>query len=375
MSESISILKELLRLNTENPPGNTSKIIKWIKKWAEMNKIPFKTHWYKENQGNIVLTVGNAPSSIVICGHLDTVPIGERKKWDFDPLGDETENFIYGRGSADMKGGIASSLGALKQLNDTLDLNDIDYNVTFLGTSDEERGLAGAKAAINCGIMDNVDFLIIPEPTSTRVGLAEKGVLWYLIHSFGRSAHGSTPEKGINAIEELVSLFPHLKQAVPTISHPILGQSTLNIGMIKGGKSCNVVPEKAEIHCDFRLVPPIDPSDFAAKLSLRIKEFTENVPGRFETEVRQIMPPVSNSSENRFIQVFMDESNNTIPIGLNYGTDAAVLIPKAATKVPFVIYGPGDPKAIHCTNEKVAKAELLEVESVLFNFLKRVTTH
>ncbi|MHA2326882.1 MAG: hypothetical protein ACXACR_00005, partial [Candidatus Hodarchaeales archaeon] len=61
MSESISILKELLRLNTENPPGNTSKIIKWIKKWAEMNKIPFKTHWYKENQGNIVLTVGNAP--------------------------------------------------------------------------------------------------------------------------------------------------------------------------------------------------------------------------------------------------------------------------------------------------------------------------
>lgn len=373
VSESLLILKELIRFNSENPPGNTRNSIEWIEQWAERNRIQSHTQWYEKNQGNIILKIGNAVKSIVMCGHLDTVPIGDLSNWRHDPLGAEEKNgYIYGRGSADMKAGVAASLAAIKSLKDSVDPDKLPFKIVFLGTSDEEVGLGGAKAAMKLGIMDNAKFLIVTEPTSLKVGIAEKGVLWYTIRSYGKAAHGSTPEKGINAIEELTKLFPHLKDAIPKITHPILGQSTLNIGTIKGGKSANVVPENAEVQCDFRLVPPINPKNFAQEMSSKIDGLDEKSPARFETEVSQIMSPVSNSEKNEIIQLFMRESNNYTPIGLNYGTDAAVLITQAPQSVPFVIYGPGDPRAIHVANERVPIAEVLKAEKVITKFLKNV---
>lgn len=376
MSDCLPILKALIGLNSENPPGNTRLIIEWIQKWAETNKIPLETQWYKENQANIILTVGNAPKSIILCGHLDTVPIGDLNNWNYDPLGaEENQGYIYGRGSADMKGGVSACLGALKSLNESIgNINSLDYKIVFIGTSDEEVGLGGAKAVMKQGTMDNAKFLIVTEPTALNVGIAEKGVLWFKIDSFGKAAHGSTPEKGVNAIEELAKLFPLLHKHLPKVSDPILGQSTLNIGRFKGGKSANVVPEKAEVHCDFRLVPPINPLNYAKELTEIIQYHTKASFASFGTEIDQVMQPVSNSQENEFIHQLMEESNNQKPIGLNYGTDAAVLVTQAPHPVPFAIYGPGDPKAIHCANERVRIAEVLEVESVITKFLKKVVT-
>ncbi len=373
MSESLLILKELIRLNSENPPGNTRSSIEWIEQWAKRNGIASKTQWYEKNQGNIILTVGNAVKTIVMCGHLDTVPVGNLNNWRYDPFGaEEKEGYIYGRGSADMKAGVAACLGALKSLITSANPDKLDFQIVFLGTSDEEVGLGGAKEAMKLGIMDKAKFLIVTEPTSLKVGIAEKGVLWFTIRSYGKAAHGSTPEKGINAIEALSKLFPILKDAVPQIIHPILGQSTLNIGTFKGGKSANVVPETAEVQCDFRLVPPISPMSFAQEMSSKIDDVGKKSPARFETEVTQIMAPISNSEKNEMIQLFMRESNNHTPIGLNYGTDAAIIITQAPHSVPFVIYGPGDPQAIHIANERVSIAEVLKAEKILSNFLSNV---
>jgi len=376
MSDSLRILKDLIGLNSENPPGDTRLIIEWIQNWAKTNKIPFKTQWYEENQGNIILTLGNAPRSIVLCGHLDTVPIGDRNNWSYDPLGaEEYEGYIYGRGSADMKGGVSACLGAVKSLKESIsDIDNMTHKIIFIGTSDEEVGLGGAKAVMKLGAMNNADFLIVTEPTALKVGIAEKGVLWFKIQSFGKAAHGSTPEKGINAIEELAQLFPLLHKHLPTVSDPILGQSTLNIGKFKGGKSANVVPEMAEVHCDYRLVPAILPVNYAKKLTELIKSHSKTSPASFTTEIDQIMDPVSNSHENKYIQLLMKECNSQIPIGLNYGTDAAVLVTQAPHHVPFAIFGPGDPKAIHCADESVSITEVLEVESVITKFLKKVVT-
>ncbi|MFX0210702.1 MAG: M20 family metallopeptidase [Candidatus Hodarchaeota archaeon] len=374
MSDCLSILKELISLNSENPPGNTRRIIEWIRSWAETNRIPSKTQWYEENQANIILTLGNATKSIVICGHLDTVPIGDINNWNYDPLGaEENDGYIYGRGSADMKGGVSACLGALKSLKDSIsNIDCMEYKIIFIGTSDEEVGLGGAKAVMKQGVMDKAKFLIVTEPTALKVGIAEKGVLWFKIRSFGKAAHGSTPEKGINAIEELAQLFPLLHKHLPTVTDPILGQSTLNIGKFYGGKSANVVPEEAEVHCDYRLVPPIIPENFANKISKIIQNHSKTSLASFTTEIDQVMEPVSNSPENQFILQLMEESNNRNPIGLNYGTDAAVLVTQAPNAVPFAIYGPGDPKAIHCADERVPIAEVLEVESVITKFLKKL---
>ena len=150
MTGSLPILKSLIQIKTENPPGDTRKIIEWIENWAKAENISVRTHWYKKNRGNIQLTIGEADKTILICGHLDTVPIGDINNWNHDPFGGgEVDGFIYGRGSADMKSGVAATLSALKRINDRLRNSKMKYSITFLGTSDEEVGLGGVKASFN----------------------------------------------------------------------------------------------------------------------------------------------------------------------------------------------------------------------------------
>jgi len=302
MTHSISILKELIQLNTENPPGKTTKILSWIANWAKTENIESNIQEYEENKGNIVLKLGEADKSILICGHLDTVPIGDRNNWDYDPLGAEpVDGYIYGRGSADMKGGVAAILGALKTLKTRLKEKEMKYNIIFLGTSDEEVGLKGAMASLKLGILNSCEFLIIPEPTGNQIGIAEKGVLWFSVKSKGKSAHGSTPLKGVNAIEELVKLIPLLHGVVPKDRNEILGQSTLNIGVIQGGKSANIVPEEAVIHCDYRLVPPHQPIEFASMVERELTRVTQNSPAKFTYEVKQTMPAIQTPVQNQFV--------------------------------------------------------------------------
>lgn len=369
LSESINILKELIYLNSENPPGNTRSNIEWIKNWADDNNITAETQWYEENKGNIILSVGDSDKSIMLCGHLDTVPIGDPSNWDFDPLGAiVNDGFIYGRGSADMKGGVAACLTVLKNIKKNASYNDLDYKIVFLGTSDEEIGMEGAKAAVKSGFMDKVKLLIVTEPTALNVGIAEKGILWLSVHSYGKAAHGSTPENGVNAIEKLVETFPILHSELPITRDPILGTSTLNIGMIKGGKNANVVPEYAEVHCDYRIVPPVDPEQFANEISEKIAHFSKENSAQYEVKIKQILPSVYTAQSNSYIQHFLTKNVSQNIIGLNYGTDAAILADRNPP-VPFIIFGPGNPKRIHVANERVSMDEVIEVESVLTKFL------
>ncbi|MFW9855232.1 MAG: M20 family metallopeptidase [Candidatus Thorarchaeota archaeon] len=375
MSDTIRILKELVKRNTENPPGKTRHIVEWIHEWAIKEGITSECDFYDKEKANIILSVGDASHSLVLTGHLDTVPIGERSNWTKDPTGaQELDGYIYGRGSADMKAGVAACLSAVREFHQLSENKDLSYMVTFLGTSDEEIGLGGAKHALKRGIMNNADFLLVAEPTGLNVGIAEKAVLWMTIQARGRSAHGSTPEKGVNAIEAITDLFPMLRSALPKLRDPILGQSTLNIGVIQGGKSANVVPEYAELQCDYRLVPPINPRDFAKKIADHLKIEMQSSSAEFAHCVQQIMAPLSISPDNEFVKEFIKinkSSGRTSIIGLNYGTDAAVLVGEAENPVPFVIYGPGDPQAIHIADERVAIAEVLEAERIILQFLKK----
>ena len=375
MTHSISILKNLIKLNTENPPGKTSEILTWINNWEKKEKIESNIQEYEKGKGNIILKIGKADRSILICGHLDTVPLGDIRNWDYDPLGAESiGGYIYGRGSADMKGGVAAILGSLKTLKHRLQEKDLKYNIIFLGTSDEEVGLGGAIASLKLGILKSCDFLIIPEPTGNKVGIAEKGVLWLSVNSKGVSAHGSTPLKGVNAIEEMVKLFPYLHEILPKDQHDILGRSTLNIGVFKGGKSANVVPEEAVIHCDYRLVPPHQPSEFAYTVEKEINKFARESPAKFTYEVKQTMSAIQTSIQNPFVKKFIAKVNDHSVIGLDYGTDGAVLVENSPKELPFVIFGPGNPKRIHVANERVKTIDVQAVEEIFTEFLFEVAT-
>lgn len=365
----IPILKNLIQIKTENPPGNTLDAVEYIQEIFKTNGIETKIQNYANERANIVAYYGESEKTVILTGHLDTVPSGDQEKWKFPPFAaEEHDGKIYGRGATDMKGADAAFIAVLIALKK----NNVKLNkkIIFLGTSDEEIGMDGASAAKDDRIMENCDFVLVGEPTELQVGIAEKGTLWIKVKVFGTSAHGSTPHLGISAIEGAVKLIPKMKDAVPVYNHEILGKSTLNIGKIQGGTLINVVPEYCEFRCDYRLVADSLRDDVKHKINEMIEEFNKQGPGRAEVEIIHEIPAIELNREDEIIKNLkrkaFDLSKDKI-IGLNYGTDGAMLIP--GTNVPFVIMGPGKLNLLHVTDEYTEKQEVIAYANLVYDTL------
>ncbi|MEJ2250424.1 MAG: M20/M25/M40 family metallo-hydrolase [Candidatus Lokiarchaeota archaeon] len=312
--ELLKILKKLISFNTEDPLGKTKDIIDFVVNSVFKEQDGFQNRIIEyEKEGvilhNLISQIGTGNKKIVLCGHFDTVPIG--------------------------------------------------YSVIFLGTADEEAGMSGSHyLRENTNIMKDTHILIIPEPTNLKIGIAEKGVIWSKILIHGKAAHGSMPNKGINAIEGAGKLIPNLKSCLNTVSNPILGKSTLNIGRIKGGSAINVVPEKVELDLDFRIIPEQDPDLLSKKLKL-----LDCHPCSMEVKVLVQLPALMTETNNSFI-VNLKQNVNKNLIGLPYATDAAYLV-DPQNPIPFIIFGPGDPERIHKIDEYVPLEQIYSCSEYL----------
>lgn len=362
--ELLKILKKLISFNTEDPLGKTKDIIDFVVNSVFKEQDGFQNRIIEyEKEGvilhNLISQIGTGNKKIVLCGHFDTVPIGEGENWIYPPLrGKYTNGRVHGRGSADMKGGITSIVGIMKYLNKMEDFKK-NYSVIFLATADEEAGMSGSHyLRENTNIMKDTHILIIPEPTNLKIGIAEKGVIWSKILIHGKAAHGSMPNKGINAIEGAGKLIPNLKSCLNTVSNPILGKSTLNIGRIKGGSAINVVPEKVELDLDFRIIPEQDPDLLSKKLKL-----LDCHPCSMEVKVLVQLPALMTETNNSFI-VNLKQNVNKNLIGLPYATDAAYLV-DPQNPIPFIIFGPGDPERIHKIDEYVPLEQIYSCSEYL----------
>lgn len=350
-SELRSILTNLVQIPSENPPGITKNVVDYliseVFKEEEGYNNEIITH-IKNNikLHNLVSKVGTGKKKIILAGHLDVVPAGDVSKWTYPPYSAHIlSGKLYGRGSADMKGGLTSLIGVIKSLTTNKEFLE-DYELIFLGTADEEAGMTGAVTLKEKGIMDNVSLLTIAEPTNLNIGIAEKGLLWVTLKVSGKAAHGSTPEEGINAIEGSLHVIPKLYGCLIDKKNPLLGQSTLNIGKIKGGTKINVVPDYAELELDFRLIPEHNPEYVIDKL----REIKYD-PYIIDFEITNRLPALQTDLNHPFIKNLKRISNKEI-IGLPYATDAARLI-DLDNPVPFVIFGPGNPQNVHTSNESI----------------------
>ena len=365
----IPILQKLINIKTENPPGFTIEAIKYLVDYFSNIGISCKIQEYGEKRANIIAEYGNEEKTIILTGHLDTVPAGDETKWKFPPFsGIEEDGKIYGRGSTDMKGAIAAYVAVMALLKqESVKLNK---KIIFLGTSDEELNMDGSLFAKNKGIMEDCEFVVIGEPTELKIAIAEKGTLWIKIRIEGKSAHGSTPHLGISSIEAAVELIPKLKTVLPEFKHEILGKSTLNIGKITGGTVVNVVPELCEIECDFRLV--------AAELRDEIKEKFDSVIDKFNQEneakvsftIAHELPAIEMLDDSRFLEDLKkraQEAGSGEVIGVNYGTDGAMLVSDYGT--PFVIMGPGKLNQLHVTDEYTEIDEVITYANIIYEAL------
>jgi succinyl-diaminopimelate desuccinylase len=291
--------------------------------------------------------------ALTLSGHLDTVPARE-SSWSRDVRGEIDGDRLHGLGSSDMKGGVAAFVVALETL--LASGRRPRLSVQLVLSSGEETGCDGIRLlAARPGALLPSDALLVAEPTTNVVRTSHKGVLWLVARSAGRSAHGSAPWLGDNAIYRLAAAVAGLAEHVelPFAAHPLLGPATLNVGMIRGGANINSVPDRAEAWLDCRVVPGAEAPAVREAVAALLG------PG-IALEVERSLDPVLTDASDPWPALVRSAAaalgRPADPAGLSYFTDASVLA--ATLGAATVICGPGDPDQAHAPDESCAIGEL-----------------
>jgi succinyl-diaminopimelate desuccinylase len=277
------------------------------------------------------------PRLLLAC-HVDTVPVADAGSWDRDPFGGDLDGGrVWGRGASDMKAGLVAAAAALAAA-------DPQTPVALLLTSDEEIGSKGAAAAATALAEQPIGAVIVPEATGNQVVLGHRGALWLAVRTAGRAAHGSTPERGHNAVLDLVAVLGRAGGGLPLRTDSFLGTETWNPGVVAGGTVPNVVPDRAEALIDMRTVAEGAP----------LLRWWRDQPEVAEVDVRVDLPPVGTPADDPWVGTLPAP---VLPGPATYFTDASVLAP-AVHGAPIVVWGPGTPAVMHARDEYVELAEL-----------------
>jgi succinyl-diaminopimelate desuccinylase len=277
------------------------------------------------------------PLLLLAC-HVDTVPVPDAVDWARDPFdADLADGRVWGRGGSDMKAGVVAAAAALAAA-------DPDTPVALLLTSDEEIGSKGAAAAAGALAGQRIGAVIVPEATGNEVVLGHKGALWVGVRTAGKAAHGSTPERGHNAVLDLVAVLGRAGTGLPLRSDAFLGTETWNAGVVSGGTVPNVVPDRAEALIDMRTVG--EPAELLA--------WWRGQPEVAGVEVRVDLPPVGTPADDPWVATLPAPVR---PVPATYFTDASVLRPVVGG-APIVVWGPGTPAVMHARDEYVEVAEV-----------------
>lgn len=314
----------------------------------------------------------DGPPLLLLNGHMDTVP--PSSSMIRPPFAAEiSEGRLWGRGAADMKGGLAAMAVALVALRRAGVRPP--QPILLAAMAAEETGNLGtaalAREAARAGAL--ASFAVVGEPTGLEVVTAHKGVDRYRVTVLGRAAHGATPERGVNAIVQaarlIVALDKHLVRSRHHRTHPLLGSPSYNIGTIQGGVSRNIVPDRCTFQIEKRWLPGDGPEQIRADLEGIIAQTLGPAAAEVthEPEFDQIPhPPLAIPEDHSLVRVLAEvlEEVTGRPAActaLSAFTDAAIL---QAAGIPSVVFGPGSLAVAHADDEHVPTADLLAAARV-----------
>ena len=407
----VDLARELIRAETYNPPGNEARAAEVLSEFFESVGIEHLVLGREPGRSNLVAWVGDGGPSVLLAGHLDTVPPGGG--WTVDPLGAELrDGRIYGRGATDMKGGVAAAAVALAVLAEA----DVQGRVILAATADEEMGSEYGMAWLARERPDLIraDFALICEPSGSEtlgkfVVIGEKGSVVVRIRARGKLAHSSVPELGENAIEKMAILLSRIRETrVRRVKPPIskvdlirqfaskygwgsvlrsllsrgegskkasaalraMTSVTISPGIVRGGVKVNVVPDLCEAHVDFRILPGHTPQDVVGALKDLVRRIgLEGV----EIEVQEFVEPSVLTGLDwpvdlldSLVRKFYGEK--PLRIVMPGASDARFL--RNWLGVPAVQFGPGVAEAAHAADEYVEVEDLVRSTQVYVEFAK-----
>jgi succinyl-diaminopimelate desuccinylase len=357
--ELVDLTIQLVQIPTENPPGNEKVAAQFLKPLLSKTGFKIKTVLSPEGRWNLLAEKrwGRGGRRLIFNGHLDVVPAGNASQWKYPPFqGKLYKGKIYGRGSSDMKSGIASFIHALS----TIERSKIPLHqgavVLHLVSDEESHGHQGMGFLTQReGIQG--DAALVGEPTDLQPVIAQKGALWIRIFTIGKSAHGSKPHLGVNAVEKMMKVIERFNFIPLKKEHPLLGKPTLNIGTIQGGTKINVVPEGCEIEVDRRMLPGEKKEEVLGE----IKEILDSLQSQdplFQYRMEEIdfAEPSEVDPGEEIVKIGVEAIQNVMgrkPMlrGFSGFTDSRFYVNQC--HIPTLIFGPGGVNQTHTMDESV----------------------
>ena len=361
--DPVALTQELVRLKTINPPGDESLVADHLAGILEGAGFDCRRLSLSPGRDNLVARIGDGEvRPLCFSGHMDTVPLGEAP-WSRPPLGGEIEEGrLYGRGASDMKAGLAALTSAACRLAEQ---KIPRFGLVLVFSVGEETGCQGAgQLAREKGLLGPAGAMVVAEPTSNLPFLGHKGAVFLRAAARGKTAHGSMPEKGENAIYKAArAVIKAQEMEFGVEPHPFLGRPTINVGTISGGTATNVVPDWAEFSLDIRTVPGQEYREVLAAVAGQLGPEVELSPrvradGIWTEADDPWIGSVYDLLEERWGQ-------RPQPKGATYFTDGQALV-KALGKAPVLILGPGRPEMAHQTDEYCEVEKIAEAAEIYF---------
>lgn len=353
MIDAVALTQILVRMNTINPPGDEDQCCDYLAGLLSVAGFSCARYEFAPRRTSLVARIGDGSGGkapLCFTGHVDVVPLGAAP-WSRDAFAAEiVDGKLYGRGSSDMKSGVAAFVAAALDLADKLKKGP---GLVLVITAGEETGCEGAFDLARRheveGILGSAGAIVVAEPTANYPLVGHKGAFWLKASTAGITAHGSMPECGDNAIYKAARAVSALErfefEAAP---HPLMGRATLNVGNIRGGLNINSVPDAAEIGIDIRTIPGIRHSELYGCLCRHLGETV-----RLDTllDVESVYTdPADPWMQSVFAVMAPILGEPPVARSVSYFTDAAALT-RVYGGSPTVILGPGEPQLAHQTDE------------------------
>jgi acetylornithine deacetylase len=363
------LAQDMVRIPSDNPPGREAALARFLAEYLTRAGLAPEVREVAPDRPNVVARLRGAAARphLILNGHIDALPPGDG--WTRDPYGGEIlEGRLYGRGATDMKGPVASLIAAVEAVKRSG--VPLRGSVTLTAVVDEEGTQEGTRRLVQEGVVG--DFAIVAEPTEFLPVAAHKGDMYIEVATQGREAHASTPQAGINAIDQMADIVVELRGLADRLRerrHPLVGSPTLSVGTIEGGMLTPMVPGRCRITIDRRVLPNEAPPDAVQQVREAIDRVRHRRPD-LQADVRMLAfaPPMETDSGNPLVSSLRAATGRIL--GRDPGVhgwaatcDANLLVNEG--KTPTVVFGPGSiADQAHKPDESVAIEELIAAAKI-----------
>lgn len=366
-SRLIKLTKDLIDINSENPPGDEYKIACFVKRYLGDLNIKAKIIEFKKRRSNVVARIGqrNSRPSLLLTPHLDTVPAG--KNWKRCPFkAAVSAGKLYGLGASDDKGNLACLLEAINSIvEEKIKLN---YSLVFAATADEETGSRlGLVPLLERGILRPAAAVVL-DSDEFDIIITQKGLIHLKVKLKGKRAHGAYPWRGINAIEQAVNIIKELKaRKFSYKNNPYLRPPTINIGTIRGGDKVNIVADWCEFELDLRFLPGMQ----AEEILKEIKNIIMKHSRFFSIEIESVQRPYFIDGRHPLTYKLICAMKRLNMKPRVKGSEGATVLTFFQDKgIPAVATGFGSKGCAHISDEHAKIDNLYKGAKVIEEFLK-----